>query len=379
MKRKYIPALSFFVAIFALFSFSEVFALGGVGGMPLKPLDNGNRGWFMYKLDPGESYDDVLLVRNTTKKDWFVDIYPADQTPSSGGGFALKQKSEEMTEMGSWIKLSKDRVFVEAGGTTKVPFTVTVPKDVEMGETAGAIMMEKVDPKSLQKARQMLNSGVRLSLRTGVRIYNIVQGEIKEEIKIKDSFFQEKIASGWKKGPVYFFSQHVENRGTISTKAKFIVKVKDLWRDEIIYDTREDPGEFLISPEDTFEYNQDLQLPKFGKFEVSSEVYMEDRTGGETFIGTQNQLIFVLPKKEIIAGLLVIIIFVILVIWRRWKYSGKGWVDYTVKTGDTIVSVADKAGVDWEFLARVNRLKSPYALRKGEKIIIPPKKRNNKE
>ncbi len=373
MKKNY---LLFSVAVVSFgFLFSTAFAIGGVGGAPLKPLDPNHRGWFMYELGPGATYKDVLVVKNTTKKDWFVDVYPADQTPSSSGGFALKQKVEEMTRMGTWIKLAKDRVFVKSGGSVQVPFTITIPRNVDVGETAGGILMEKVDPKSLQKSRQATQAGVRISLRTGVRVYNIVSGDIKEELAMTKSFLRPKKASDWQNGPIYFFSQSVENLGTISTTAKFIIKVKELWQDEVIFDSSEEPGTFLISPQDTFDYNQDLQLPKFGKFEVTSEVSMIDRQDVESFINSKTHQIIVLPLKEIAVGVAIIFVVTIFIILHHRKYSGKGWVGYTVKANDTIASIAAGHGIDWEFLAKVNRIKSPYILEKGGKIVVPPKKK----
>jgi LysM repeat protein len=46
---------------------------------------------------------------------------------------------------------------------------------------------------------------------------------------------------------------------------------------------------------------------------------------------------------------------------------------YTVLAGDTLSSIGRKLKVDWEDLAKVNGLKSPYTLKPGQKLKVPGK------
>lgn len=51
--------------------------------------------------------------------------------------------------------------------------------------------------------------------------------------------------------------------------------------------------------------------------------------------------------------------------------ADKGKVkSYTVKTGDTIQSIAVQLGVNWEALAKFNGISSPYALNVGQTLKI---------
>jgi hypothetical protein len=52
---------------------------------------------------------------------------------------------------------------------------------------------------------------------------------------------------------------------------------------------------------------------------------------------------------------------------------------YTVSEGDSIVSIAEACEVDWKRLARVNKLRAPYNLKTGQKIVAPPPKNPKKK
>ncbi|HOJ93543.1 MAG TPA: LysM peptidoglycan-binding domain-containing protein [Dictyoglomaceae bacterium] len=46
---------------------------------------------------------------------------------------------------------------------------------------------------------------------------------------------------------------------------------------------------------------------------------------------------------------------------------------YEVKVGDTTIGIAEKFGVDWREIAKINKLKDPNYLVVGQKLIIPSK------
>jgi LysM repeat protein len=46
---------------------------------------------------------------------------------------------------------------------------------------------------------------------------------------------------------------------------------------------------------------------------------------------------------------------------------------YTVVKGDTIKGIAEKNNLNWEELAKLNKIKAPYELKEGSTILIPKK------
>ncbi len=59
---------------------------------------------------------------------------------------------------------------------------------------------------------------------------------------------------------------------------------------------------------------------------------------------------------------------------RDIKHIRAHWVDYTVKKDDVLASIAKDRHASWRKIARVNKLKAPYTLEKGQKLKVPPAK-----
>ncbi len=57
---------------------------------------------------------------------------------------------------------------------------------------------------------------------------------------------------------------------------------------------------------------------------------------------------------------------------KRKKWIKENWVEYEVKSGEDINSLAERFDVSWKLLAKVNKLQPPYGFKIGEKIKTPP-------
>jgi hypothetical protein len=51
--------------------------------------------------------------------------------------------------------------------------------------------------------------------------------------------------------------------------------------------------------------------------------------------------------------------------------------EYVVKEGDYLYRIGQETGVPWPYIAKANKLRSPYLIRAGEKLQIPEKKKKN--
>jgi len=140
--------------------------LGGISAMPANPVASDQRtgAWFIYALASGGSKSDALLITNNTEQTKTLDLYPADSTPTTGNGFALKQKAEAMDEVGSWIKLEKNSVTLAPHERTAVGFALDVPAGQAPGLYAGAIMLS-------DNSAATVESGIGINTRMGVRVY----------------------------------------------------------------------------------------------------------------------------------------------------------------------------------------------------------------
>lgn len=73
-------------------------------------------------------------------------------------------------------------------------------------------------------------------------------------------------------------------------------------------------------------------------------------------------------------ALLGILVFLYVVARRREQWVINHWVKYTLKSNTDITTLAAEHDVSWKLLAKVNRLKPPYTLKKGDTLKVPPHK-----
>ncbi len=346
----------FLVFVISSFFLSlSTFAMGGIGGRPEHPLDKENPDWFIYKLKPGESYSDTLVITNNSDKEWIIDIYPADSVKSSGGGFALKQRKEKMVEMGSWVTLKQNKVQLKPYESAKIGFDIHIPKNIDVGEYTGAILFEKRTPENETK-----KGGVKINVRTGVRIYETVPGKIQESLQFQ-KFEIEQNSEGIK-----FAHSEILNTGNVSSKAQYITTISKGG------ETEEKKSEFLLERNATFENNINIgHDPYFGNVEIVTKVLLHKRDGTQSLVGEKKISYFVIPWLHVGILLLIILIIVALIIRQKMKYSGKGWVSVKAKEGDTLMSLAKECNIDWNFVAKVNKIKAPFMISTGDTLLLP--------
>lgn len=139
--------LRYGIAVFSMSIVASSFAIeyGGFGGRPAYPRADNPRteSIFIHTLEPGAIQKEGITVINNSSEPKTVLVYAADSTPSTGGAFACKQFAEQQTDVGSWIKLEKTEIKLNAGSTQLIPFTITVPTNASVGEHNGCILIQE--------------------------------------------------------------------------------------------------------------------------------------------------------------------------------------------------------------------------------------------
>ncbi len=394
---------------------SSAMDYGGIGVRPANPdpaVPN-STSWFLYSLKPGEAKNDAVEVENNSAAAEDLVVYAADSTPSSDGGFALKQQSEQMVGVGSWVRfypdappapstIGADGITVLCGiapasadvpksaaltkaqsdalatwcqGKTlvelslksmdskNVPIVVSIPATADVGEHSGGIVIQK---KAVQDQTQQ-GSAVILTTRVGARIYETVPGTILRSLQLE----QFTIARN-QKLPELTITVGIRNGGNVSVDHTTTVEVTDtlLHRHDkkFVRDIQALPGQELVT-------NFATPLPKFGRYTYHAVVTYNDGDLVKTLSSAVITKWFI-PWVEVGTGggILVILIagLIVLVRMRRKKYSGNGWVPYVLDADTSIMVLAERSGVEWNTLARVNKLKAPYAVTKGQTVMVPP-------
>lgn len=369
---------SFFRCFFALFCFClsySTFAIeyGGFGGRPAYPRADNPRteSIFVHTLEPGAVQKEGVTVINNSSETKTVLVYAADSTPSTGGAFACKQFAEEQKDVGSWIKLEKTEIKLPAGSTQLVPFTITVPANAGVGEHNGCILIQE------KKEKKWDQPGVNLSIRTGLRVALTVPGEIERKLEVLGFDYKRQ------NGTIILHPQ-VKNIGNVSidtdvsvvTRYFFGVKYAEQW------------WQYPVLRGEVSDWNFDLKKPFWGwlyrssfsvSYDPNPEAQVWNNTDGAlvtldgpavwfltfpTLLGFIVELIFV--------AILVALVFLYIVARRREQWVINHWVKYTLKNQTDITTLAAEHDVSWKLLAKVNRLKPPYTLKKGDIIRVPP-------
>ena len=368
-----------FILSALIFSFEGDSALamgyGGIGGRPAYPDPKNPRtqSIFVYTLEPGTTKNDGVLLVNNTDKEKTLMVYAVDSVVSSGGAFACRQMNEPKKDVGRWISLSKSEVTLQPGKNEIVPFTIKVPKEASVGEHNGCIIIqEKKEKKENQK-------GMVLTFRTGLRVAVTVPGKIVRKLKI-ENFQVEKRKNG-----NFLLRPQIRNLGNVSIDTD--VKVITRYFFGLIL--AQHGGQFPILRGKTSDWNFELKKPFWGGWYKSQLIATYDQNP-EASIGIQSgkslttlkskPIYFFSPPTplalsiEIVVLLLIIfLIFLLVLAIKRKKWIQNQWQEYQVKPEDDIKKIAEKFGLSWKLLARVNKLQPPYALKPGDTIKVPPK------
>ncbi|MFH0952382.1 MAG: LysM peptidoglycan-binding domain-containing protein [Patescibacteria group bacterium] len=404
---------------------------GGVGGRPGFPRAENPRtnDIFIHDLEPGQIQPEGVVVINNSEESKTLLVYSADSTPSTDGGFACRQLSEEKEGVGGWITfgipegqesefdvseadpdedddndgltneeeqligtridradtdndgindkleinngsdpLQPVTLTLEGASTVELPFTITVPKTASVGEHNGCILIQEKN--NVQEGE----SGINISTRTGLRVAVTIPGNIVRKLEIAGFDLLSRSQGG------KIFHPYVRNAGNVSIDADVKVITKNIFGRTIT----EHGGQYSIYRDDTSEWNFEF-LPTFWGGYYRSTLTVEYDTSLRAGIGVEsgeNKTLltgptvsfFIMPS---ITGLIIEIAILLLILaililwwlsWRRKRWIKNNWIDYVVKPGDDIKLLAKKFNVSWKVLAKANRIKPPYTL----SIKVPP-------
>lgn len=366
------------ILVFFVFGSRNAFAIeyGGFGGRPAYPRADNPRteSIFIHTLEPGDIQKEGVLVVNNTAEQKTVLVYGVDTSSSTDSSFACKQFSQEKDAVGAWITLEKSEVTLEPGTNELVPFTIRVPQNASVGEYNGCIVIQE------KKEKSQAGSGASLSFRTGLRVAITIPGELTRKLEIV-SFTVTPRENG-----SFLFRPEVKNLGNVSIDADVQVITHYFFGTTLI----RHGGQYPIFRGGTSDWNFELKKPFWGGWYRSSFAVEYDENpeagvgvkSGKALTRLEGPSVWFwsFPAPAALAIEVVVLLalafggFLFWLSRKRKNWIKKNWVSYEVKSGEDIKSLAERFDVSWKLLARVNKLKPPYALESGEEIKVPPSK-----
>lgn len=127
---------------------------------------------YSYTVDAGARVDDGLVIANHGAAPLDLAVYAADAFTTDAGQLDLLAKDKPSTGVGVWVHASKEKVTVQPGQTTEVPFTITVPTGAATGDHLGGILTSVTE------------GGV--ERRLGIRIRLRVDGDLRPTLSVED-------------------------------------------------------------------------------------------------------------------------------------------------------------------------------------------------
>jgi hypothetical protein len=134
-----------------------------------------------HELDPGESVEEHVIVRNLGVGDVVFSLSAADGFYTDAGRFDMLASDQESTDSGTWITIPDD-VEIPAGGSSVVAFTITVPENAEPGDHAAGVAASVISVKTDDSG----STGVGVESRVGVKVITRVAGEIAPAFAVTD-------------------------------------------------------------------------------------------------------------------------------------------------------------------------------------------------
>ena len=356
MKKNFL-GVTVFLSFFVL-SYSTSFA-ANFGIRPAFPRADNPRtdSIFVQTINPGESVKEGVKVINSTGETKDVILYARDSVRSSGGGFACKQLSEEPTSVGKWITfdisdLEEDianirpgklentlEISVPSGSEIVIPFTINPTLETSVGEHNGCVLVQEIKQNSS-------DTGVSLSLRSGIRVAVSIPGKIKREIAFTDFKIEKKNKS-------IYLKPSVKNTGNVSIDTDAKVKVNYFFG--LTHKTF--GGEFPVLRDEVYDFNFELKKPFWGGLYSAKAVFSYDSdenagigvSSGEKLSKLESDRVWFFSAPTLLGLIVEIIILLILLftfsIWRLNKKKQKWikkWIEYTIVPGDTLESIPRK-------------------------------------
>lgn len=350
---------------------------GGVGGRPANPRADNPRtkSIFIYELKPGQQASDAVLLTNNTDTPQTIAVYGVDSVLSSGGAFACKQAAEPKNDVGAWLSIGSSSVTVPANSSQKVPFTITVPAQADVGEHDGCIAIQAAS----QTAAKSGTSGVVLSFRSAIRVAVTVPGKIIKKLAITS------VTASHAKDGTYLVVPTVRNDGNVSLDVTQQIELVSVVGTTA---TTVKEGSSPVLPHSSASQQYEVKRPFWGGF-YRARVTAMYNANPATGLGSDQQAeqqtvvrnsgwFFAAPAPAAAAiELAILLLVIVIIVWlvRRWRHGRHvrtHWQEYSVKKGDTLQSLAAKHNVSWQKLARANKLKPPYDLEKGQTLTVPP-------
>lgn len=373
--------LSVIVAL-SVFAPSVFASSADVGIEPAYPRADNERtqSIFIMQLKPEESAKDGLHLVNSGKEAHTVEIYATDSSYSVDGSFSCRQHAEDVKDVGTWVKLDKTDVTLQAGEQVVVDFNVSVPKGTSPGEHDGCIAVQ--DKVNLPATS---GSGVLLGFRSAVRLAVTVPGKIIKKLDIVRVEIKHVANRG------VSVSSIARNSGNVSLDVTARAQLVSLFGQESAVKS---DATYPIMQGSTTGWAYVFNGAYWGgiykartslSYNADPNAGLGQGTSSQQRVRKDSGWFVVLPDPLAavaeLAAVGAVIWLIATPIRRRLhrRYVIKNWQKHIVGEGETLALIAKARGAKWKKIARQNHIKAPYIVEPGRTIMVPKQSTTTKK
>ena len=363
-------------AMIALFATNTAFSMGKVTLTVKNPNPyEGNYSWFVYEKEAGNVIEDVTSLKNFDDKPIDVKIFAIDATSSESGSFILTNLEDEQKGIGAWTEIETEDITIEPHEVIDIPFKIKIPEGIPPGQYLGGIVVEtgntQTDATTLDSSKEESNSAsISIKTRVGSRVYLTVPGDLIEDIKLTD-FSASKGISG-----IIKFNFTIENNG--NTAFEPVAHIEIYTQTGQLYE-KIDKSFGTSSPNTIIKPTVKMKKrPLMGLFTAKATIefkhkFLPTDMRGAAIYEEKEVTFWAIPWEIILSSLFVV--FVVLILITSQKLAKKRFFnnseEYTVQDNENLLLIATKRNAKWKKIAKYNKLKPPYCVKPGDKIIVP--------
>jgi len=261
------------------------------------------------QFEPGQSEQFSVKVSNLSEQDQTYFLSTRDIIGVRGAGvpiFADTNSLKTGYELSDWITLSLSEVFIPAGGSSEVPFLITVPQDVSPGAHFGSVVIS-VDAPTLR------SSGASIGYEVANIITIRIAGEVSELARIRQ-FSTSKYIYGTTNVE---FSARIENEGSTLVKPTGPLEIVNMFGKRVAQlKFNESLGAIFPKTANSSGFRDytvvwEDESPGFGRYEaILSVVY-----GSEGKMSTLSSTVtfWILPTNIVLTALVILAVLFIVI------------------------------------------------------------------
>lgn len=275
---------------------------------------------FQITIGPGESWVSSLKVVNNNPYDqtYYAQVVDMEANGEAGQSKFIPVLGESdpilaASQLARWVGLAPGPVFIKAGESANVPFTVRIPENAEPGGHYAAILVGTQPVATTTKA-----SAMKISTYVSSLIFVRIKGEVIESGRIREfttdhDLYQETKAD---------FRLRLENTGNTHIKPMGDVTIFNMWgkeRGKVLINQDANFGHVLPNSIRRFEFSWEGVESLFDLGRYSAVVTLSYGEEGKKSISATTFFWYV-PLVPVSIALGSIAVFLLLLSWFIRRY-----------------------------------------------------------